>query len=446
MIRPALSFVLSVVLSVWSGVALAGVDIREVSSPGGLKAWLVEDHSIPFTALEIRFRGGTSLDAPDARGAVNLMTGLLEEGAGDLDARAFARAQEELAASFSYDSGDDTVSVSARFLSENRPAAVALLRSSIVAPRFGQVAIDRVRDQVLSGLASDAKDPDTIASNTLARQIYGDHPYGFSGKGTVASVKALTRDDIIAAHEAVFARDRVFVGAVGDITPEELGRIVDDLLADLPETGAPLPGPAQVTIEGGVTVVPFDTPQSVAVFAGHGIAFDDPDYFPALIADWVFGGGGGESRLMQEVRVKRGLTYGVYTYLASKDLASVLIGSVASANDKVAEAIAVIGDEWADMAREGVTEAEMEAAKTYLTGAYPLRFKGNARIARILVAMQMENLPIDYIDTRNDRVNAVTLGDVNRIARRLYAPGEPQFVVVGQPVGLEGTIVEPPSN
>ncbi|NOC85025.1 pitrilysin family protein [Ruegeria sp. HKCCD6428] len=419
--------------------ALAEIEIEEVTSPGGIKAWLVEDHSISFTALELRFRGGTSLDDPDKRGAVNLMSGLIEEGAGDMDARTYARELEALAASFRYNAGDDSVSISARFLSENRDEVVDLLRTTIHEPRFDQDAVDRVRAQVLSGLRSDQTDPNEIAGLTFAQMAYGDHPYGSEGKGTIESVSALTRDDVVAAYEGVFAKDRLYVGAVGDITAEELGILLDTLLGDLPDTGKPIPGKAEVNIPGGVSVVEFDTPQSVALFGQAGIDRDDPDFFAAFVLNHILGGGGFESRLMQEVREKRGLTYGVGTYLVPKDLASVYLGSVSSANDRIAEAIDVIRDEWARAATEGVTQEELDDAKTYLTGAYPLRFDGNGQIASIMVGMQMEGLPIDYIATRNDKVNAVTLEDVNRVAAELLDPDGLHFVVVGKPVGLETT-------
>ncbi|KUJ73651.1 zinc protease [Ruegeria marisrubri] len=419
--------------------AWAEIQIQEVTSPKGIKAWLVEEHSIPFTALEIRFRGGTSLDDPDKRGAVYLMSGLLEEGAGDMDARSYARELESLAASFSYNATDDSVAISAQFLTENRDQVVDLLRTTIHEPRFDQDAIDRVRAQVLSGLKSDETNPNKIASRHFAKMAYGEHPYGSEGKGTIESVSALTRDDIVAAYRGVFAKDRLYVGAVGDITAEELGVLLDTLLADLPETGAPIPGKAEVNISGGVSVVEFDTPQSVALFAQKGIDRDDPDFFAAYILNHILGGGGFESRLMQEVREKRGLTYGVYSYLVPKDLASVYLGSVASANDRIAEAIEVIRAEWRRAAEEGVTEKELQDAKTYLTGAYPLRFDGNAQIAGIMVGMQMEGLPIDYIATRNDKVNAVTLDEINRVARELLDPEGLHFTVVGKPVGLETT-------
>jgi zinc protease len=431
--RYLLSALVTLVLAV---PAWAEVKIKEITTPAGISAWLVEDHSIPFTALELRFRGGTSLDTAEQGGAVNLMIGLLEEGAGDLDSRAFARAVEELATSFGYDASDDDVSVSARFLSENRDQAMDLLKTSLIAPRFDPVAIERVRQQVLSGLRSDANDPNDIAGAAFAQMAYGDHPYARQGKGSIETVSALTRDDLIAAHKAVFARDRLYVGAVGDITAEDLGVLIDGLLADLPETGAAIPEQADVQISGGVTVVDFETPQSVALFGHRGIERDHPDFFAAYVLNHILGGGGFESRLMTEVREKRGLTYGVYSYLVPKDLAALYLGRVASGNDRIAEAIDVIRAEWARMASGGVTEEELRNTQTYLTGAYPLRFDGNARIANIMVGMQMQGLPIDYIATRNDQVEAVTLADVKRVAAELLKPEDLHFVVVGQPAGL----------
>ncbi len=184
-------------------------------------------------------------------------------------------------------------------------------------------------------------------------------------------------------------------------------------------------------------MVDYDTPQSVAVFGQEGLERDDPDFYAAYVLNQILGGGSFESRLMQELRVKRGLTYGVYTYLAPKDLAALYMGGVASANDRIAEAVEMIRQEWTDMAANGVSEAELARAKTYLTGAYPLRFDGNGQIARILVGMQMDDLPIDYIATRNDRINAVTLDEANRVAHELLRPDQLRFVVVGQPEGLD---------
>jgi zinc protease len=433
-------FVLSFVLLLAALPARAEIEVREITTPGGLDAWLVEDHSIPFVALELRFRGGGSLDPEGQRGVTNLMVGLLEEGAAEMDAQGFARASESLAANFNYSVNDDRVSVSARFLTENREQAVDLLRASLVDPRFDPDAIERVRAQVLSIIASAQTSPRAIVSQAFDSLVFGDHPYGSSLDGTVETVTALSRDDIAAAHRGALARDRIYISAVGDITEAELAALLDQLLGDLPETGAPLPGAADPNLPGGVKVTDFATPQSIVAFAQPGIDRDHPDFFAAYILNHILGGGGFESRLMTEVREKRGLTYGVYSYLADKDAAQLWMGSVASANDRVAEAIAVIRDEWASLHNEGVTPEELDNAKTYLTGAYPLQFEGNGPIADIAVGMQMEGLPTDYITTRNDKVNAVTLDDINRVARDLIDPEALTFVVVGQPEGLESTI------
>lgn len=419
--------------------ARASVDIVPVTSPGGIKAWLVEDHSIPFMALEIRFQGGTSLDAAGKRGATYLMTGLLEEGSGEMDAIAFAQRTEGLAANFDFDAFDDGVSISARVLTENRAEAMAHLRAALVAPSFPVDAVERVRAQIQSIIAGDAKDPDDIASATFDALAFGDHPYASKREGTAESVALLSRDDLIAAHQGALALDRVFVGATGDITAEELGLMLDELLGDLPETGASMPGQATYTLDGGVTVVPFDTPQSVAIFGHKGMVRDDPDFIAAFVLNSVVGGSGFASRLMSEVREERGLTYGIGSFLVPLDRAELYLGQFSSDNSRISEAIEVIRDQWQDIATNGITQSELDAAKTYLTGAYPLRFDGNGRIANILVGMQMDDLGLDYIPTRNDKVNAVTLEVINEVATRLLQPENLHFVVVGQPEGVENT-------
>lgn len=434
-------FALALTLSLFAAMPLrAAVDIQQITSPSGIKAWLVESPEIPFVALEIRFKGGAALDEVGKRGAINLMTGLLEEGAGDMDSRAFARARDAMAASFGFDVYNDSMSVSAKFLTENMDQAVDLLHQAIVNPRFDEDAIERVREQVQSIIRSDAKDPDTIAGRTFNQMAFGsDHPYGTALEGTTETVAALTRDDLITAKNRVMARDRLYVAAVGDIDAERLGVILDRLFDGLPETGAPMPAKADYNLSGGVTVVPFDTPQSVAVFGHQGIDRFDDDFFAAYVLNSVLGSGEFNSRLMEEVREKRGLTYGVYSYLYTMDLANLYLGQVASANNRVAEAVDVIRAEWAKAASEGITAEELDAVKTYLTGAYPLRFSGNDNIARIMVGMQLDGLGPEYIVNRNDMINAVTLDDVKRVAARILDADALHFVVVGQPDGLESS-------
>lgn len=435
MIRAAITLFFAVL-----AVPAHAIDIQDVTSPGGIKAWLVQDDSIPFVAVEFSFKGGASLDAEGKRGAINLMTATLEEGAGNRDSVAFAQAVEGLGAQFSFDVGDDALTVGMRALSENRDEAAALLAEALTQPRFDDAAIERVRAQVQSIIRSEATDPQSIAAKEMARQAWGDHPYATSINGTMDSVAALTRQDLVAAKNRVLARDRVVVGAAGDITPEELGLLLDTVLGGLPEQGtAPLPEPADLQLTGGVTVIDWDSPQTVVSFAGPGLAIDDPDYFAAFVANHILGGGGFSSRLMEEIREKRGLTYGVGTTLATGVYGQTWQGGMAGSNATTAQAVDLIKAEWDRMAEGGVTDRELNDAKTYLTGEYPLRFDGNGSIAGILAGMQLIGFPIDYVNTRNAKVEAVTADDVKRVASRLLDADDLRFVLVGRPEGITGT-------
>ncbi|MFG6079808.1 M16 family metallopeptidase [Paracoccus litorisediminis] len=432
-------------LATFAFVALAAlparaIDIQQITSPGGIKAWLVEDHSIPFTALSLMFKGGASLDAPEKRGAINLMTALLEEGSGQMDSVQYAEAIEALGASNRFDVSDDALVVSSRALTENRDEAAELLRQALAEPRFDADAVERVRAQVQSVIMSEATDPNSIASKEMAKLSWGDHPYATSVNGTAESVAALTRDDLIDAKNRVLARDRVVVAAAGDINAEDLGKLIDKILGDLPETGtAPLPEKAQLKLTGGVTVLDWDSPQTVVSFAQPGLPMSDPDYFAAFVADHILGGGGFSSRLMDQIREKRGLTYGVGTGLSNGVYGETWAGGMASANEKVAEAVGLIRQEWDRFGETLVTEKELTDAKTYLTGEYPLRFNGNGKIAGILAGMQLIGLPADYVNTRNAQIEKVSAEDVQRVARRLLDSNQIRFVLVGRPQGIQAS-------
>ena len=424
-------------LTILGALPVRAIEIQQVTSPGGIEAWLVEDHSIPFVALNLAFRGGASVDAPGKRGAVNLMTALLEEGAGDRDATAYAEALESLGASTGFNANDDAVTVTLRALTENRDQAADLLADALARPRFDADAVERVRAQVQSAIRSEETDPGAIAAKEMARRAWGDHPYGSSSNGTADSVAALTRDDLLAARDRVLARDRVIVSAAGDIDAAQLGALIDRILGDLPaQASAPLPPRAELKLTGKTTVIDWDSPQTVVSFAQPGLPMDDPDYFAAFVLDHILGGGGFSSRLMDEIREKRGLTYGVGTGLANQVLGETWRGGMSTANDRTAEAIGLLRDVWGSIG-DSVTDREVADAKTYLTGEYPLRFDGNGKIAGILTGMQLMGMPRDYVNTRNRSIEAVTLDDVRRVARRMLDPARLEFVLVGRPEGID---------
>lgn len=444
--RPMRTVVRSAILFValgvfWSIGPARATEIQEVRSPGGITAWLVEEPSIPMLAVEVYFRGGASLDPIGKEGLANLLSGLLDEGAGDLDSQVFQARLEELAISLSYNAGRDGFSGSLRTLTENTDEAFRLLRLSLTDPRFDAEPVERIRSQVITGIRSRAQNPRTIAGRTLFKKIYPDHPYGRPTRGTPDSVASINVEDLRAFVDRRFAKENLIVGVVGDISAERLASLLDETFADLPEKAAngtvvPEVVPAA---EGGVEVIRQPIPQSVLIWAMPGIKRNDPDYFAAALMNRVLGGGSFTSRLYEEVREKRGLAYSVYSAVVPYEHSGLVLGGVGTQNGQLAESLSLIRAEIDKIAREGITADELEAAKTYTTGAFPLSLTSNARIANMLVTLQVLDLGIDYLDRRSGLVNRVTLDDVKRVAERLLDVGAMSVVVVGDPEGVETT-------
>jgi len=416
--------------------AQAATDIQEVTSPGGITAWLVQEDSIPMVALQFSFRGGSSQDPMDKLGATNLMVGLLEEGAGPLDATGFAERTDELGARFRFNASRDSVSITASMLTANLDESVALLRLALVEPNFDTVAFERVRGQVNSGLRADETDPQAIGGKALRELTFPNHAYGLPTDGTQETVAALTPGDMRTAHARALGKNNVFIGVVGAISPEALGTMLDELLGALPDDITDKVPDVTPALSAGITAIEFDTPQSVITFSQPGLSRDDPDYLAAYVLNHIIGGRSSTARLNVEVREKRGLTYGISSFLLPYEHAALFMGSFSSGNENAAQAVEIVRQEWAKVAAEGVTDEELVTAKRYLTGAYPLRFDGNAEIAGILAGLQVAELPITYVSERNDLVNAVTLEEINRVAAALFQPENLRFVVVGKPEGL----------
>jgi zinc protease len=434
------AFLRAAALSLGLGLALpaaADVDIQQLTSPGGQDFWLVEEHAIPIVSLEMGFRGGSRLDPADKAGLATFTMALMNEGAGELDAVAFSNRADDISARLGFDAARDSVQVSGRFLTETLDEGVDLLATALAAPRFDPEPVARVRGQILSGIAQSENDPGDIAGKEWFAQAFPDHPYGTPQSGTRESVAAIAVEDLRAAMDELLTRANAHIAIVGDVGPERAGAIVDRLVAGLPQ-GEPVAADEAATVPPpGIHVVEQDVPQSVAIFGHQGIARDDPDFIPAYVMNYILGGGGFTSRLTEEVREKRGLAYSVYSYLTEMDAAELYMGGVQTANERIAESLDVIQAEWARMAQEGITAEELDKAKTYLTGSFPLRFDSNAKIADYLVFVMMEDLGADYINTRNDLIEAVTLDDVNRVAERLLKPDALSIVVVGKPEGLD---------
>ena len=420
--------------------ARPGIEIQSVTSPGGITAWLVEDDTIPLIAMNFSFSGGASVDSDDKAGLANFLSGMLDEGAGDLDSEAFQRRIDELSVRMSFRAQRDHFTGSLQTLSQTREEAFGLLKLALAAPRFDAEPLQRVRGQILLGILQDNEDPDHIANQAWMRAMFADHPYGRAVEGTAETVSAIQADDLETLRQRLFARQRLRIAVVGDIDAETLKRLLDDTFGALPATSGvaevaeatPVPGPR-------IDVVERNIPQSVIRFGHRGIKRDDPDFIPAYMVNSILGGGGFGSRLMQEVREKRGLVYSVFSSLQPMRRAGLVFGGAATMNERAAETVAVVHEELERMAVEGPTAEELEEAKTYLTGSYPLNFDSNSKIANQLLAIQEDELGIDYVNRRNGLIEAVRLEDVKRVARRLIDADGLVVTVVGKPEGITST-------
>jgi len=417
--------------------------IQEVTSPGGIKAWLVESHANPLVAMRFAFRGGASQDPKDKEGVAYFVTAMMDEGAGDLDATAFQERQQELAMRLDFDAGRDVMLGKLQTLTTNKDEVFDLARLAMAEPRFDDVAFERVREQILAGHKFDENDPATVASHAWDRTAFKDHPYGRPIKGTKDSIAAISPDDLRDYVRRVFARDQLVITVVGDINAEELGKALDEVFGDLPERSELVTvAQAEPPLGPKLEVIAMEVPQSVAQFGHRGIARQDDDFIAAYVLNYIIGGGGFSSRLMEEVREKRGLAYSVYSNLYPYRNGAVFVGNVATKNEAVAQSLTVIQDELRRLAEEGPSAEELNNAKSYLTGAYALRFESSTSIANQLLWIQIEELGHDYVDRRNALIEAVTLDDVKRVAKRLLAADQLITTIVGKPVVPKGVTPE----
>ena len=415
------------------------MNIQKVVTPKGIEAWLVEDHTLPIIATQFGFPGGATQDPAGKEGTAYFVSGMMDEGAGDIKSEQFQERLESLAIDFSFEASRDAFTGGMKTLTKNKDEAFRLLRLALTQPRMDEDAVERVREQISTSIKMDDEDPEKISSNAWFKLVFDGHPYANPLKGTIDSVASLTPADLKTYVKSAFAREGLKVSVVGDITAAELAVALDQVFGDLPEKGKLKSVPEaewRVKSQKASQVIPLDVPQSVVTFGQPGLKRKDPDFMAAYILNYIIGGGGFSSVLMQEVREKRGLCYSVYTYLYPLDRAAIFLGGVATKNEAVSQSIGVIRDELTRIAAKGPNAEELDNAKRYLTGSYALRFDSSVKIANTLLWMQIEDLGMDYIDRRNDLVDAVTLEDVKRVAGQLIKPGHLIITVVGQPVGL----------
>lgn len=418
----------------------AASKIERVVSPGGIEAWYVREPSIPILTLDYTFRdGGATRDPAGQEGLAEFHMSLLDDGAGEHDALAFKQRLEELGVEMSFGAGRDRASGSLRTLSERRHEAFGLLGLALAKPRFDAAAIEETRGRILAAIRREGEDVRGTATRAWFAKAFDGHAYARTTRGTAESVAKIGAAELRARHSAALGRDRLIVGAVGDVEPAELGRLLDLAFGALPAKAAPAPAIKDAEPKArGVQVIRKSVPQAWAVFGLPGLKRDDPDYYAAYLMNYTLGGGGFVSRLYREVREERGLAYSVASYLALSDRAGLIMGSVGTANARFGESLGLIRAAVARMRDEGPSDQELADAKTYVTGSFPLGLDSNAKIAGVLVGIQAEKLGVDFLEKRNAHFERVSREDIMRVARRLLDPAKLFVVVVGDPADLPG--------
>jgi zinc protease len=428
---------IAVMLLLVSTVAAHAFTIQEVKSPGGITAWLVQERAIPLVAMNFSFKDGSINDPPGKDGATEFLTGMMDEGAGDMLSREFQSRRDELAFRMSFSAGKDFFEGTFQSLSRNRDQSFDMLRQAITSPRFDAEPLERVRQQFILAIRDKQQDPQSIAFRQWMNEILPGDPYSRMGEGTEASMAAMTADDLRAAHKRIFNRSTLQVAVVGDISGAELGPLLDKVFGALPLSAPAAPVQAAKAAMGPkIKVIDRDMPQSIIAFGHEGITRDDPDFIPAYIMSEILGGGGFSARLTEEIREKRGLTYGVGIGLSPMERIGLYAGLLQTSNASAGEAMKLVREVMAKFAAEGPTQQELDEAKTYLTGSYALRFSSNAAIANQLLGLQQQDLGIEYVQRRNSLIEAVTLDQVKAQAKRLLHPDRLIVSVVGKPEGL----------
>jgi zinc protease len=420
-------------LLVAAAAPAAATKIDRVVSPAGIEIWLVQEPTVPLIAMDFAFRGGSSQDPADKPGLASMVAGLIDEGSGDLGSQAFHARAESKAIEISFSATRDLFSGSLRTLVENKDEAFDLMRSSLNAPRFDPADVERIRGETYAILRRQTESPDELASKRWWETAFAGHPYAHSLRGTLESIATITADDLRGYVKNVFARDTLKVGIVGNIDAATAGALVDKVFASLPAHAnlreVPFMQPKGL---GSVLHVNLDVPQSVVMLGGAGIPRKDPDFMAAFLVNHILGGAGLSSRLYSEVREKRGLAYSIYSTLVPLDSTSLFMTATATRTEAAGQTLDLVSQQIRRLAEQGPTAEELAKAKSFQKGSFPLRFDTSTKIASQLVLMQVEDLGIDYIDKRNDLIEAVTFADVKRVARRLLDGGM-LVAMVGRP-------------
>jgi zinc protease len=410
-------------------------EVQEVISPKGIKAWLVESHDVPMLSMMFSIPGGRNFELPGKEGSHALMTDMLGEGAGPFSSEEFKAEKVRMTSRVGFYGTGDYTSGFLRTLSKNRDATVNLLKQALESPRFEAAPLERLRDQAIQDAVQAKVDQWSMADDTWFAEAFPGHLYGRGGKGTPASLKSVTPDDLRNLWNATANRHSLKVTVVGDITPSQLRELLDHTFGNLPDRATGIDTHTVALAKGPIeTHVNYDGPQTVVYFGNPALVGEGREGWSSTVLAEIMGGQASFARLTQELREKSGLTYGVSFNNYTWRQAAVQLGVFSTATATAAQAIALLKQELAKIAESGPTGEELRKIKSYMNGSYALRFADNDSIANELLAVMQRESAVGYFKDRPNNINAVTIEDVKAAAAKLLKPENEIIVVVGKQV------------
>ena len=409
-------------------------NIQHWKNARGAGVYFVETHELPIIDLQIILDAGSARDKPGKRGLAMLTSGLIGEGAGGRDANSISFEFERLGAVFSTDSGYDSASISLRSLSEGKKLKPALDNLELVlgSPDFPDKAVERLRNQMLTGIAYKQQSPSDLANDSFFAAIYGDHPYAYPKEGNEQDVKKLTRDDVRAFFEQYYTASNATIAIVGDLSRTQARKMADRLSRVLKNGRAPDPLPAVKTLtQDNVISLNHPSAQTHIIMGQPGIKRNDPDYFTLYVGNHILGGSGLVSMLNEEIRESRGLAYSVYSYFLPMRENGPFMAGLQTRADQGDDALKLMRETITGFVQNGPTQEQLQAAQKNITGGFPLRIDSNGDILGYVGVIGFYKLPLDYLDTFNSKVEAVTSEMIRDAFARRITPGKMVTVVVG---------------
>lgn len=411
----------------------AALVIQSWQTPEGARVVFVESHELPILDVSVNFPAGSARDPAGKAGLAHLTHGLLDQGAGGITDTTIAHRLADVGAVLSGSFDRDRAEVSLRTLSSagEKSAAIDILTRVLQRPDFPQAVIKREKQRLISAIQEAEADPGTVASKAFYRALYAAHPYAHDETGDPVAVGKLTRDDLQQFYRSHYSAPNAVIALMGDISRAEAEAIATRIASGLSRAPVVPALPVPVAAKPSDMRIAHPSTQSHVLMGVVGMARSDPDYFPLFVGNYVLGGGGFDSRLMREVRDKRGYAYSAYSYFMPMMEAGPFQLGLQTKLEQTGDALNVAQDTLRTFIADGPSEAELNQAKSNLTGGFPLRIDSNRKILDYLAIIGFYSLPLDYLDTWVDRVNAVDVATVKQAFARRVDPDRLVTVVVG---------------